>query len=297
VSTPELLLPDAIKKLWTTGTAEGVDAEALMAEQQRLIGEYADVWANSLMLDGESRLSDSLLAELRRSVAIDDAEIERRWSAGDEDVPDEWRSRVADPTDRRAVEDFYDRSQGYIFELMRWHTLGSDNGPLAYVVALRFAEQRGCRTYLDFGAGVGSGAILFARHGFDVTLADISSTLLDFAQKRLRARQVSAGFLDLKREALPPDRFDMVTAMDVWEHLVDPVGEAAAVARAIKPGGFLFGRFAAEPDPNVPQHIVFDFQPTFEEFAHQGLVRVWEDDWLWGHQAFQKRSTPAPQAA
>ena len=35
-------------------------------------------------------------------------------------------------------------------------------------------------------------------------------------------------------------------------------------------------------------HIVQDFEPVFARFAEQGLREVWRDDWLWGHQVFQK---------
>jgi len=78
--------------------------------------------------------------------------------------------------------------------------------------------------------------------------------------------------------------------MDVWEHLADPVGVVDQVADAIAPGGFLFGRFAAQPHTNYPQHIVVDFEPTFRRLAERGFVETWRDDWMWGHQAFQKAS-------
>ena len=48
-----------------------------------------------------------------------------------------------------AVEAFYDRSQAYLFDLMWWHTLTHDQTPLAYVVALKFAQRHTCRRYLD----------------------------------------------------------------------------------------------------------------------------------------------------
>jgi hypothetical protein len=32
-----------------------------------------------------------------------------------------------------------------LYELMWWHTLNEDASPLAYVTALRFAQQRECR--------------------------------------------------------------------------------------------------------------------------------------------------------
>jgi SAM-dependent methyltransferase len=286
----DLLLPDALKALWSTTDTRRLTSDEAMREQERLIGEYAGVWSEALLLPGERRLTDSLLRELRELLpSMDQAEFSRRWSSGDDNVAEEWREQHVDPTDRNAVEAFYDQSVGYLFELMQWHTLDADNGPLAYVVALRFAERHDCHEYLDFGSGVGSGALLFARHGFDVTLADISSTMLQFARSRLARRGVSAAFIDLKEEQLPRERYGIVTAMDVWEHLVDPVETARDVAAALKPGGFLFGRFAAEPDARTPQHILFDFEPTFRQFERDGLACVWTDDWLWGHQAFQKR--------
>jgi 16S rRNA G1207 methylase RsmC len=68
-----------------------------------------------------------------------------------------------------------------LYELMWWHTLGEDVSPLAYVLALRLAQQDGCQSFLDFGAGVGSGGILFARHGLQAALVDVSSSLLHFS--------------------------------------------------------------------------------------------------------------------
>ena len=129
---------------------------------------------------------------------------------------------------------------------------------------------------------------LLARHGFDVTLGDISSPLLEFCRWRLTQRGLPATYLDLKSASLPPERFDLITAMDVFEHLADPVATVDSLWQALKPGGVLFGRFAAEPDAERPMHIVEDFEPTFARLRALGCVEVWRDEWLWGHQAFQK---------
>ncbi len=285
------LLPDALKTIWTTGPGQVLTTEELMAEQDRLIGEYARIWTDAMILPGRGALLDSLASEIAQHTRFTDPdEVHRRWKSAVTDVRDEWCTRVTIGRDRDEVTAFYDRSEAYIFDLMAWHSLADDNGPLAYVVALRFAEQHGCRACLDFGSGVGSGAILFGRHGFAITLADISSNLLSFARARCEARGLTAAYIDLKLSGLPDASFDIVTAMDVWEHLTDPVQTASQIAKAVRPGGFLFGRFAAEPDENHPQHIVFDFEPTFRKLAEEGLVEVWRDEWLWGHQAFQKKA-------
>jgi mycofactocin glycosyltransferase len=130
---------------------------------------------------------------------------------------------------------------------------------------------------------------LFARRGFDIALADISSTLLGFSRWRLELRGLPAQLIDLKSDKLPEAAFDIITAMDVFEHLIDPVETIDELHRAIKPGGFLFGRFHAEIDETHPQHIVLDFTPVFARLGELGFVEVWRDEWLWGHQVFQKQ--------
>lgn len=141
---------------------------------------------------------------------------------------------------------------------------------------------------MDFGSGVGAGALLFIRAGIEMTLADISTTLLSFARWRIAVRRLQARFVDLKQEAIPVAEFDMILAMDVFEHLVDPVAAIDQLYSALKPGGLLFARIHAEIDADRPQHIVRDFAPTFRRMDEIGLVEKWADQWLWGHQLFQK---------
>ena len=116
------------------------------------------------------------------------------------------RSQATPSDEPRSIERFYDESRTTMYELMWWHSLRDDASPLAYVTALHLAQQRGCRRYLDFGAGVGSGGILFARHGFDVTLADISSTLLQFTSWRLGRRESSGDVRRSQDQSADPAR-------------------------------------------------------------------------------------------
>ena len=37
-----------------------------------------------------------------------------------------------------------------------------------------------------------------------------------------------------------------------------------------------------------PQHIVLNFETTFRRLRERGFEEVWRDEWLWGHQVFQK---------
>jgi mycofactocin glycosyltransferase len=286
----EKLLPEQLKDFWQTVVRNEHTAEEYTNEYERSLVAYRQTWERALMLDGHQDLQESLLAELGRYTQCTDvAEVQRRCEHAVVSLKREWESTVQ-PADHRSIERFYDESQAMLYELTWWHTLSEDVSPLSYVLALRFAQQHGCRSYLDFGAGVGSGGILFARHGLQASLADISSSLLRFSAWRLGIRKLSAQYIDLKLSHLPNQGFDVITAMDVFEHLSDPVEAVENLWKALKPGGFLYARISAEPDEARPQHIVEDFEPTFERMRALGFVEVWRDEWLWGHQVFQKSS-------
>ncbi len=285
--TLQPLPPDRVRSLWQSVEQRALTADDAMREQERLVDELRAVWTRALLGAGEKSLEAGLLEELATYFDhADPVDLERRCREATRRLKVDWL-RMGRP-DARSIERFYEESEEYIFDLMWWHTLRDDRAPLAYVVALEFARQRGCRRFLDFGSGVGSGAILFARHGMPAALADISPTLLDFARWRFTRRTLPATFIDLKNARLPHRRFDIITAMDVFEHLTDPVAVVDDLAAALVPGGYIFGRFAAETDEERPQHIVVDFAPTLARLASRGFVEVWRDDWLWGHQVFQK---------
>ena len=112
--------------------------------------------------------------------------------------------------------------------------------------------------------------------------------MLSFCKYRFDARGLDARFIDLKQSKLPATAFDFITAMDVFEHLVDPTGTVDLLHHCLKPGGYIYGRFASEVDPARPEHIVQDFQPVFDRLAELGFIEVFRDEWLWGHQVLQK---------
>jgi 2-polyprenyl-3-methyl-5-hydroxy-6-metoxy-1,4-benzoquinol methylase len=284
----EKLLPEHLKDFWQTVERHEHSREDYTREYDRALAEYRQTWERALILPPYEDLCASLVSELGSYTQCSDlAEVRRRCEQAVANLKREWENKVHSEN-RQAIEQFYDESPAMLHELMWWHTLGDDLSPLAYVLALRFAEQHGCKSYLDFGAGVGAGALLFAADGLQTSLADISSTLLRFSVWRLGLRKLPAQYLDLKRCHLPSECFDFITAMDVFEHLSDPVEAVEQLWNALKRGGFLYARISAEEDENRPQHIVHDFGPTFERMRALGFVEVWRDDWLWGHQVFQK---------
>src|SRR5262245_28030540 len=285
-----MLLPDRLRELWGEVAAGRLSQTAACTTQEQLLEEYRIVWRNALRLDGEGDLRTSLLREIAAYYDIKElAEVERRCVGAVTTMQREWEEKI-DPQQRTSVESFY-QSPTMVYDLMGWHSLQDDTSPLAYVLGLEIARTHGVRTCLDFGSGVGTGALLFAQGGIKMTLADVSTTLLKFAHWRFVRRKLSADFLDLSQSALPAASFDLILAMDVFEHLTDPVATAEQLWQALRPGGLLFARIHVENAGTHPQHIVQDFNPTFARMHELGLVQIWQDTWLWGHQLFKKRAT------
>jgi SAM-dependent methyltransferase len=283
------MLPDKLAKLWREierGERPGEDYERL---KEQWFAEYRNDWADALLSAGHTDLKQSLLSELGRYAGLADAsEVERLCRAAPGELAKEWDAWV-DTRHRASVEAFYDKSRAEIYGLLWWHTLVDDDTPLSYVLAMRFARENGCRSYLDFGSGVGSGALVFRRNGFEVTCADISSPMLDFCKFRLASRGWQGSFVDLKTQSLPDGAYDFITAMDVFEHLYDPEEAIERLWRALRPGGFVLGRWAVEEGDERRGHIATDFGPTRARMRALGMERVWKDDWVWGHEIYQKR--------
>jgi SAM-dependent methyltransferase len=283
----KMLVPDRMAEFWQRVEAGQMSSEDCVREQERLLEPYRAEWEKALLREGETDLRTSLLKEVALYYRVSDlTAIDRSCNLAVETLTAEWKTTV-DPRQRSSIESFYD-AKTHIYDLINWHTLQDDSGPLAHIVALEIAREHNVRTCLDFGSGVGSGGLLFCRAGIDTTLADISTTLLDFARWRFHLRGLTARFVDLNTTSLAEASFDMILAMDVFEHLVEPVEVAERLWHALKPGGLLFARIHAEADPNHPQHIVEDFRPTFARMEDLGFVERWRDRALWGHLLFQK---------
>jgi 2-polyprenyl-3-methyl-5-hydroxy-6-metoxy-1,4-benzoquinol methylase len=286
-SLKEELLPDQLDALWHRVDEHELSPEEFDARYQGFLDQYRDSWEQALLLEGHSSLKDSLLTELDSYFGGGKTETETRCREASGVLQRQWRDSVVDGS-RASIEAFYDTNVTCLYDLMWWHNLKDDDDPLAYVLALRFGDRQGCSRCLDFGAGVGSGSILFARNGMEVTHADLSSVSLAFSKWRFELRELPVTMIDTKVDALPSNYFQLVTAMDTLEHLVDPLQTIEQLWKCLAPGGILLGRFYTNPKDARPQHIVRDFAPTLERMAALGLVEVWRDDWLWGHRAFRK---------
>ena len=155
----------------------------------------------------------------------------------------EWEAAPRD--DAEGVAQFYATVRSWSFDLLWYADLqGRGHGyPESVIVADRVgAPGAGPGRLLDLGSGAGVTAQLFATLGYEVTLADVSEPLLEFARWRLERRGVDAGYVHLPAD-LGTDAFDLVTALDVMVHVPDPYETAQRLHRALRPGGLLVANY------------------------------------------------------
>jgi 2-polyprenyl-6-hydroxyphenyl methylase/3-demethylubiquinone-9 3-methyltransferase len=131
----------------------------------------------------------------------------------------------------------------------RWWDVDSEFRPLHEINPLRLAwidELAGLRgkTVLDVGCGGGILAESMARKAAHVTGIDLATKPLGVA--RLHALEAGVENLDYREIATEslaaekPAAFDLVTCMEMLEHVPDPAAVVQACATLVRPGGWVF---------------------------------------------------------
>lgn len=131
----------------------------------------------------------------------------------------------------------------------RWWDPESEFKPLHQINPLRLewiasiASLSGARV-VDVGCGGGILAESMAKRGAAVKGIDLAQKPLRVAQlHQLESGIENLDYEEIATEALAerePGRFDIVTCMEVLEHVPDPEQTVAACARLVRPGGQLF---------------------------------------------------------
>jgi len=118
----------------------------------------------------------------------------------------------------------------------RYATEGArSTDPAAFLVEI--AEQLPAASrILDVGGGSGRNAIWLARHGHDVTIADISETGLELARQAAAEANVSIATIsmDFDEEPIPPGPWDVIVDFHFIKRYLFP-----EFRRVLHPGGLV----------------------------------------------------------
>ena len=131
----------------------------------------------------------------------------------------------------------------------RWWDPNSEFRPLHQINPLRLdwintlASIKN-KQVLDVGCGGGILSDAMARAGATVTGIDLAGKSLKVAQLHaLESQTPNVSYREISAEALAeetPAQFDIVTCMEMLEHVPDPASIVKACATLVKPGGWVF---------------------------------------------------------
>lgn len=99
------------------------------------------------------------------------------------------------------------------------------------------------RRVLDVGCGGGLLAEALARRGAAVTAIDLSPGALEVASLHALEQGLPIDYRCIAAEALAatqPGSFDVVTCMEMLEHVPDPASALGALGTLVRPGGAVF---------------------------------------------------------
>lgn len=130
----------------------------------------------------------------------------------------------------------------------KWWDPNSEFKPLHDINPLRLGYIDGIarlsgKTVLDVGCGGGILAESMAGLGAQVTGIDLAEKSLQVAKLHLLESGRQVEYRKVTVEALAAERpahYDVVTCMEMLEHVPDPAGVVAACAKLVKPSGQVF---------------------------------------------------------
>lgn len=99
------------------------------------------------------------------------------------------------------------------------------------------------KTVLDIGCGGGILTESLAAQGAQVTGIDASSEVINAAQIHLKSNPLAINYLQITAEEYAhqaPETFEVVTCMELLEHVPDPASLVKAAAKLVRPGGEIF---------------------------------------------------------
>ncbi|MEP0521177.1 MAG: class I SAM-dependent methyltransferase [Hyphomicrobiales bacterium] len=159
--------------------------------------------------------------------------------------------------------------------------------PIADMKAYEYTLER-TKSYLtkedhvlELGCGTGSTALLLAPDVKHITGSDLSSNMVQIAERKAQAKSVSnSRFIvsDINGEDLPKGPYDVVLAFNLIHLLEDTPAVMKRISQLVKPGGLFISKTVCKPGKGTPfkLRIMLLVLPLMQFFGKAPFVQFME---------------------
>lgn len=137
---------------------------------------------------------------------------------------------------------------------------------------------------LDLGCGQGRDTYYLAQNGFEVDAVDISPAAINGLVKEaeLNSLQVFPQVADIRSLTLPPDRYSVVVARTVLDHIEKEFtpGIIKQIKRSCKSGAAFFATVFTVDDPGyLDRRLASEFAGEIRYYFERNVLRELFADW------------------
>lgn len=177
----------------------------------------------------------------------------------------EWQSRS--PSTTQEISDFYKATKNYIYGLVIWHESG-DRYNLVPTISGLIREYK-LRSVIDFGSGVGTDSITFAKLGLKVYSVDFDCPTAQYMNWVLHKRGFKNIFINTEKVEKFPEA-DLFWAIDVLEHVPDPLKIIEQISDQTKVFAHI-SQFNEKHGGRHPFHIDFELKKLHRALRKKGF--------------------------
>jgi 2-polyprenyl-3-methyl-5-hydroxy-6-metoxy-1,4-benzoquinol methylase len=131
----------------------------------------------------------------------------------------------------------------------------------------RILKMTGPCKILDIGCGEGQFLSYCVKKGFDCYGAELSKQLAEYANDKIGAK-VTQGWYG--ESMFPENSFDVITILQVLEHILDPLEMLGAAHKHLRPGGLLLIEL---PSLNAPHFLLYRMTRFKKIVTRKAIVR------------------------
>jgi len=158
---------------------------------------------------------NSIFVDAMEYLGLSQSELEQKINIAKSEKMKIWHD--LNPQNISQLTEYYKNNEMSFFDILDFNTWSNAQIPIYDFSKLDI------KTCLDFGCGCGSTALHLAKQGYEVSICDLNNLMTEFTLFRLQKYGFDAHIVDLSELKPLKTNYDLITTIDVLEHVFNPL--------------------------------------------------------------------------